>query len=324
MPSEPLLPAELLPRLDRLEVLSRKVLAGKLRGERRSKRRGQSIEFADYRNYVVGDDLRHIDWNIYGRLDRLFLKMFLEEEDLSLYVAVDLSASMNFGTPNKAMYARRVAAALAYIGLVHHNRVKVYALSGRETSEGSPERPAAGGRGGPGAEGSSAAAAVSETGALRGRVRVPIMLDFLSRLAPGEPGTVLSLESALRRAMQSASLRGVFVLISDLLDPAGYETALRPLFGREHDVYVVQVLSPEEIDPTLAGDLRLKDVEDGSVSEVSISPGLIKQYRATLNAYCLGLKQHVIRRGGQYLFSSTAVPFDTLVLAYLRQRGLLV
>jgi len=106
--TEQLLPPELLTRLDALDVISRRVLAGKMRGERRSKRRGQSVEFADYRNYVIGDDLRHIDWNIYGRLDRLFLKMFLEEEDLSLYVVVDVSGSMNFGDPNKALYARRV------------------------------------------------------------------------------------------------------------------------------------------------------------------------------------------------------------------------
>ncbi|MFN4243703.1 MAG: DUF58 domain-containing protein [Tepidisphaerales bacterium] len=317
MRDDVLLPPELLPRLDRLDVLSRKVLAGKLRGERRSKRRGQSVEFADYRNYVVGDDLRHIDWNIYGRLDRLFLKMFLEEEDLSLYVVADLSASMNFGTPNKALYARRVAAALAYVGLVHHNRVVVYGLGARVK----PTGPWAGRSGGGAGEGSSGG--VVESGAMRGRVRVPKMLDFLSRLTPSPPGEAVSLEAALRRVTLSARVRGVVVLISDFLDPAGYERSLRPLLGGRYDVYAVQILSPEEIDPTLAGDLRLKDVEDGAEAEVSVNAALLKQYRATVNAYCLGLKQHVVRRGGQYLFSSTAVPFDTLVLAYLRQRGLL-
>src|SRR6185369_8387572 len=104
-------------------------LAGKLKGERRSKRRGQSVEFADYRNYVVGDDLRFIDWNIYARLDRLFLKLFMEEEDLSLYVIVDVSKSCDFGDPNKAMYLKRVAAALGYIGLVNYNRVTISAVS---------------------------------------------------------------------------------------------------------------------------------------------------------------------------------------------------
>src|SRR5215217_2101460 len=123
-----LLDSGFMARLDQLDVMSRKLLAGKLKGERRSKRRGQSVEFADYRNYVIGDDLRFIDWNIYGRLDRLFLKLFMEEEDLSLYVLVDVSKSCDFGNPNKALYLKQVAAALGYIGLVNYNRVNVTAI----------------------------------------------------------------------------------------------------------------------------------------------------------------------------------------------------
>src|SRR5688572_24534976 len=116
-------------KLDRLDLTSRKLLAGKMKGERRSKRRGQSVEFADYRNYVIGDDLRFIDWNIYARLERLFLKLFLEEEDLSLYILIDVSKSCDFGTPNKAFYIKQVAAALAYIGLVNYNRVHLLAVA---------------------------------------------------------------------------------------------------------------------------------------------------------------------------------------------------
>src|SRR5437764_7979484 len=116
-------------RLDQLDVMSRKLLAGKMKGERRSKRRGQSVEFADYRNYVVGDDLRFIDWNIYARLDKLFLKLFLEEEDLSLYVLLDVSKSCDYGEPHKAIYLKRVAASLGYIGLVNYNRVNIVAMA---------------------------------------------------------------------------------------------------------------------------------------------------------------------------------------------------
>src|SRR5689334_4401480 len=122
-----LLDPAFMARLDQLDVMSRKLLAGKLKGERRSKRRGQSVEFADYRNYVVGDDLRFIDWNIYARLDRLFLKLFMEEEDLSLYVLLDVSKSCDYGQPHKALYLKQVAASLAYIGLVNYNRVNVVA-----------------------------------------------------------------------------------------------------------------------------------------------------------------------------------------------------
>src|SRR5882724_4618074 len=124
---EPLLSSEFMTRLDQLDVLSRKLLAGKMKGERRSKRRGQSVEFADYRNYVVGDDLRFIDWNIYARLDKLFLKLFLEEEDLSMYVLLDVSKSTDYGDPIKSLYIKKVAAALGYIGLVNYNRVHISA-----------------------------------------------------------------------------------------------------------------------------------------------------------------------------------------------------
>src|SRR6478609_6595297 len=124
-----LLSSEFMARLDQLDLMSRKLLAGKLKGERRSKRRGQSVEFADYRQYTIGDDLRFIDWNIYARLDKLFLKLFLEEEDLALYVLVDVSKSCDYGDPNKAMYMKQVAAALGYVGLVNYNRVTITAVA---------------------------------------------------------------------------------------------------------------------------------------------------------------------------------------------------
>src|SRR5436853_7920952 len=155
--SDPLLTSEFMARHDQLDVRSRKLLAGKMKGERRSKRRGQSVEFADYRNYVIGDDLRFIDWNIYARLDKLFLKLFLEEEDLSLYVLLDVSKSCDYGEPNKAIYLKRVAAALGYIGLVNYNRVTIAAM---------------------------ADGIVADTGALRGRRRVAQMIDFVSKPKP--------------------------------------------------------------------------------------------------------------------------------------------
>ena len=117
-----LLDSELLARLDALDVLSRKILQGKLQGERRSKRRGQSVEFADHRTYVVGDDLRFVDWNIYGRLEQLFLKLFLEEQDLTVHILADTSASMGAGNPSKDRFTRQLAAALGYTSLVNNNR----------------------------------------------------------------------------------------------------------------------------------------------------------------------------------------------------------
>src|SRR3989440_119819 len=155
-----LLSPEFMARLDQLDVMSRKLLAGKMKGERRSKRRGQSVEFADYRNYVIGDDLRFIDWNIYARLDKLFLKLFLEEEDLSLYILCDVSKSCDFGNPNKAFYIKQVAAALGYVGLVNYNRVTIAAMNNT---------------------------VVADTGALRGRTKVNQMIDFVSKLQAEGP-----------------------------------------------------------------------------------------------------------------------------------------
>src|SRR5215208_7846021 len=183
--STTLLDPGFMARLDQLDVMSRKMLAGKLKGERRSKRRGQSVEFAVYRNYVVGDDLRFIDWNVYARLERLFLKLFLEEEDLSLYIVLDVSKSCDYGDPNKALYLKRVAAALGYIGLVNYNRVHISAMGD---------------------------GIVAETGALRGRRRVAQMIDFVQKLEPTGPS---NLAEACRRFALSHRQKGVCVVLSD-------------------------------------------------------------------------------------------------------------
>jgi uncharacterized protein (DUF58 family) len=291
--SDLLLDPQFMARLDQLDLVSRKVLAGKMKGERRSKRRGQSVEFADYRNYVFGDDLRFIDWNIYARLDRLFLKLFLEEEDLALYILLDVSKSCDYGNPNKAEYMKRVAAALGYIGLVNYNRVTIAAV---------------------------ADGVVADTGAMRGRRKVAQMIDFIGKLKPA--GASHFTEAAKRFAL-AHRMKGVCVVLSDFFIKDGFENGLRYVAGGRYDLFAVQCLSPQEIDPDLQGDLKLRDVEDDDMAEVSITQPLIKQYKANLNAYCLSLKEYVTRRGGTYLFTSTAVPFDTLVLNYLRERGLL-
>ena len=291
--SDLLLDPAFMARLDQLDLVSRKILAGKMKGERRSKRRGQSVEFADFRNYVVGDDLRFIDWNIYARLDKLFLKLFLEEEDLALYVLVDTSASMNYGEPNKALYAKQVAAALAYIGLVNYNRVNVVAMADK---------------------------VVAETGAMRGRRRVSQMIDFVSKLPATGPS---HFAEACKRFALANRQKGICVVLSDFFDKGGYENGLRYVAGGKYDLFCVQTLAPQEIEPDLQGDLKLRDMEDDDMAEVSVTQPLMKQYKSNLNAYCLGLKDYVTRRGGTYLFSSTAVGFDTLVLNYLRERGLL-
>src|SRR5678810_213049 len=269
--SEVLLDSPFMARLDQLDLMSRKLLAGKMKGERRSKRRGQSVEFADYRNYVIGDDLRFIDWNIYARLDRLFLKLFLEEEDLSLYIVLDVSKSCDYGDPNKAEYLKRVAAALGYIGLVNYNRVTIAAV---------------------------ADGVVADTGAMRGRRKVAQLIDFVDKLKP--EGSSHFTEAAKRFAL-SHRTKGVCVVLSDFFIKDGFENGLRYVAGGRYDLFAVQALSPQEIDPDLQGDLKLRDLEDDDMAEVSITQPLIKKYKENLNAYCLSLKDYLTRRGGTYL-----------------------
>jgi uncharacterized protein (DUF58 family) len=288
-----LLDPELMSRLDRLDLLSRKIFLGKLKGERRSKRRGQSVEFADYRNYVAGDDLRFIDWNIYGRLDRLFLKLFLEEEDLCLHLIVDASRSMEEGEPSKLTAAKRLAAALGYIGLVNNNRVSVTVFS-----EGITAR---------------------KTG-LRGRHQLSTLAQLLLT-ASGEGITQFS--KAGRQIALSRQGKGITVLISDFLMKEGYQEGLRYLIGKNYDLFAVQILSPQELNPPLAGDLKLVDVEDEDTAEVTISAPLLKRYQATLNGFCGDLQEFCVRRGAHYLRTASDTAVETLVMDYLRRQGLL-
>src|SRR5437660_3524286 len=290
--SQPRLEPDFLHRLEQLELVSRKIFLGRMKGERRSKRKGPSVQVADYRNYVVGDDLRHLDWNLFARLDRLFIRLFMEEEDLHFYLLVDNSLSMGFGAPTKLHYARQVAAALAFIGLVNMDRVVIEVFNDRLTQS----MPAA-----------------------RGRRSLWRVMDFLQQVEPAGPS---DLRKALRTFSLKCSGKGIVVLLSDLMDKSGYEEALRYLVTRQLDIYVIQVLSHEEIEPEIVGDLQLVDVEDEDKAEITVSAPLLKRYKQNLAAFRGGLSEFCTRRGVTYLFTSNQVPFDRLVLTYLRQRGL--
>jgi len=290
--TQPLLEPQFLARLEQLELVSRKIFLGHLKGERRSKRKGQSVEFADYRNYVVGDDLRHLDWNLFGRLDKLFIRLFMEEEDLHFYLLLDNSLSMDFGTPTKLHYAKQVAAALGFIGLVNLDRVVVEAFNERLTQT---------------------------MPALRGRRSLWRLLDFLTKIEAAGPS---NLAQSLRGFSIKSSGKGIVVVLSDFMDKGGYEDALRYLLARQLDIYVIQVLSQEEIEPDVVGDLRLVDIEDEDVAEITVSAPLLKRYKQNLAAYRAAMHEFCTRRGITYLFTNNQVPFDRLVLSYLRQRGL--
>lgn len=298
-----LIDGRLMARLDHLDVMSRKIFNGRVQGERRSKRRGQSVEFADFRPYVAGDDLRFVDWNIFGRLDRLFLKIFLEEEDLSLMVAIDASASMHWGDPSKFEFVRRLAMALGYIGLVNQNRVSLAAFGGLDES-GAP-------------------AGLQRISNLRGRRRTHEAGKWLLGLEPGGKG---GFTDAMKSLALSRQGRGVMIVISDFLHKDGFETGLRYVAGRGYDVFAMQVLAPQEIDPRshgMSGDLRLVDLEDEDEAEVTVNGAVLRGYKDRLDTWCGRLRDFCIRRSIMHMIVDSGMDLDTLMLDYLRRRGLL-
>jgi uncharacterized protein (DUF58 family) len=287
-----LLPPELLAQLERLELVTRKVFRGRMKGERRSKRKGQSVEFADFRQYVAGDDLRSLDWNLYARLDKLIVKLFQEEEDLHFYTLIDESLSMDFGEPSKLQYAKQLAAALGFVGLVRTDRVRIETL-GQSVSQRGP--------------------------VLRGRRSVWRMLDYLNSIEPGES---VPLADGVKNFCLRNSGRGVVVLVSDLMDKSGYEAGLRYLVSQQMDVYVIHILSQEELEPDVKGDLKLVDCEDQDEAEISVSAPLLARYKSTLNAFVAGAQDFCTRRGMNYLLANNQTPVKDLIANYLRRRGL--
>jgi uncharacterized protein (DUF58 family) len=287
---EPLLTPEFLRKLERLSLVLTKAMAGKLHGERRSTKRGASVEFADFRNYVHGDDLRYVDWNVYARLEKLFLKLYVEEEDLHVHLLLDTSRSMGFGTPRKLQAAARVIASLGYIALCRLDRVSVTAITDR-----------------PGRRLTN----------IRGRGSAATLFSWLSGLqAEGHT----DLARALREYALLARSPGMLVVASDFLAP-GIEEGLRALAGRRFAVTLVQTLAPEEIDPPISGDLRLVDSETGDTREITITAGLLARYRRRLDAHRAYLADLGNRYGMHVISTSSADPFEDLVLRALRQRG---
>jgi uncharacterized protein (DUF58 family) len=251
-----------------------------------------SVEFSDYRPYGVGDDIRYVDWNVYGRLDRLYLKLFVDEEDLCLHLLVDASASMEYGAPAKRLYAARLATALAYVGLVNLERVGVGVLR-----EGL-------------AEGYSPA---------RGRGQILPIMDFLGRMRPAG-------RTALSDGLASYALRsseaGLAVVISDLMDPQGYERGLKALLERRFDVHVIHVLAPDEMNPSFAGDLRLVDAETGEVRDLTLDAEAARTYRQRVREFLERAVQFCRAREIGYYQVVTDTPVEQFVLGQLK--GLLV
>ena len=282
---------EFLRRLARLKIETRKILGGVMKGEKRSRKYGTSVEFADYRDYHSGDDLRYLDWNIYARLERFFLKLFQEEEDLTVHVLVDMSASMQAGDPPKSIYARKLAAALAYIGLTNLDRVSVTTFR-NDIKDG--------------------------TQLLRGRAHLATILDLLNKVETGEKTDFL-------QSMKSFTLRhrssGLVFLISDFLDPVNVKEGIKRLKYNNNDILLLHVLDRTELEPDLRGDWALTDSETGEVVEVSVSPKLITDYKRRMVEYLDDLRNFARKLGLGYVLTTTDIAPEDFILKELVVTG---
>jgi uncharacterized protein (DUF58 family) len=283
-----LLSPQFLRRLEQAAIASRRIMVGRTKGERRSARKGTSVEFADFRSYTPGDDLRYLDWNAYARLQRLFLKLFMEEEDLHVYLLLDTSRSMDFGSPTKFAWSVQAAAALAYIALCSGDRVVLFAHA---EGEGRNSR------------------------IYRGQGCAPELFEWLARLRP-EGGTVLS--GASKWLLNTAPAPGITFVVSDLLSP-DWEAAISRLGAAGGDCCALQVFSREEFQPTAQGDLRLVDSETGQAREVTMGASVLRRYLRERDEFLTAVRKTCHRYGFSHLFVVTDESVEDVILKSLRR-----
>jgi len=282
-----------LERLEYLNLVAKKILAGILRADRKSNRKGSSAEFADYRPYVAGDDIRRVDWHLFGRLEEVFLKLYREEENLHFTILLDVSSSMDRGVHHKLNFASKVAAALAYIGLSNMDAVNLLPFHGR-IDQG--------------------------LFAQKGRGKI---FSVFERLRTVTPGGATSFATAMKEFVTREKRRGVVVVISDFYDLDGFQQGLKYLKYPRHDVYAIHVIDEEDDAPPVRGDLRLVDSETGESREIVVTDDLIARYHEALEKLRDSVERFCIRNEMGYARTGSAVAFDDLVMRILRRGGLL-
>ena len=289
----PLFPPDFLDRLEYLSLLSKRVFAGQLMAQKRTRQLGSGVEFADHRQYDPGDDFRHLDWNLYARHGELLLKRFQEEEDLHIYLLLDASRSMATGTPPKFDLARRVVAALAYIALADLDRVAVVAFAG---------------------------GVVEEFPLTRGKGRILALLQFLERLDAG--GAETNLSNLVDEFLLRGRRAGLAAVVSDFYDPAGFEAPLSHLRHAGHEPHAVQLYDAAEADPGFLGDVELTDVETGRLVKRTVTERDLERYRQAFDAFQESLAAYCRGRGWGHTVSRCDARFDDLVLAMMRGANL--
>jgi uncharacterized protein (DUF58 family) len=279
-------------KLEYLAIVSRRVFAGRMRAERRTRKSGSGIEFADHRDYVPGDDFRYLDWNVYQRFGRLLLRLFEEEEDLSIYLILDASSSIGFGRNKKIVYAKRLTAALAYIGLANLDRVAIVTTTDR---------------------------VLARMPSTRGKQRIFRVFEFLRETHAD--GTT-DLGQALKVFVQQHKRRGLAVILSDLYDPAGFEHGINTLRYNKFDPFVLHLIDRTDASPPLRGDVRIYDCETGDEREVTVTNRVLEKYRETYEAYQRDIQAFCTKKQVPYVSADIGVPFDEMVLRVLRRGGM--
>jgi len=280
-------------KLDYLAMVSRRVFSGAMRAERRTKKTGSGIEFADHRDYTPGDDIRYLDWAAYQRFDRLLIRLYEEEEDLAIYFILDTSASMGFGDGEKLRHGKRLAAALAYVGLANLDRIAVVTA----TDEISGRMPTT-----------------------RGKARIFRIFRFLRGVqAEGET----DLGEAMKTFVAQHKRKGLAVVISDLYDPAGFERGINVLRYNKFEPFVLHLVDTHDARPDLKGDVRVYDCETGEEREVTVTAKVLEQYGRAYEQYLEEVQRFCTSRQVSYFRADTTIPFDELILRVFRRGGFL-
>jgi len=283
---ESFLDEDFLRRLEKLKILAQKGMKGLAKGEHDSWKSGASLEFLDYREYQAGDDFRYIDWNVYGRLDRLFIKLFHAEEDLTIHILVDMSQSMRWGNPAKDIYAKKIAAALCYLGLANLDRVGITAFNHSLRESRPPERGS--------------------------RAYLSVLKYLLSLKPEGET----DINSSLTEYAWACKRPGVAIILSDLLDPKGFAKGLDALNYGGFDITLIQILDREELFPSLNGYLMLKEVETGEETRIALDSALLERYRKRMRHFLENINDLCRKSDIDYYLSDTTIPFEEMLLDY--------
>jgi uncharacterized protein (DUF58 family) len=297
----PLFNPAFLKKLEMLTLSARQLFRGDTRGERRSTVHGASVEFADFRPYVQGDDFRRIDWNAYAKFESLMLRLFVEEQELSVHILLDCSASMNYpaGSPtNKFDYARRLAAAVAYMALANTDKVTFTPIARNEENDTFLGLP---------------------SGTLRGK---PGILRFMDLLQTLHPSGKTDLNTSLARFALRSQRAGMIVIISDFLSDEGHEEGIKRLRYAKNEVVLIQTLAPQELLPELVGDVRLVDMETNAGVDISANRAVLQAYSQRLAAFLDGIHTFSRKHGCAYVLANTETPFEDLVLKQFRALGL--